>query len=81
MIFIIDFITHLNYLIFSNIKPFSTVVHMNLNADTIRSLELLKNNCSPPNYGTLFWCMNRTLTKFGERLLKSWILKPLKDIQ
>lgn len=60
-------------------QPFSTVDYMVLNAATLRSLEILKNSSNPPNYGTLFWCMNGTMTKFGERLLKSWIVKPLKD--
>lgn len=63
-----------------NMKPFSTSDNMVLNAATIRSLEILRSTSCPSNYGTLFWSMNRTLTKFGERLLKSWIVKPLKDI-
>lgn len=65
----------------SNIKPFSTDEHMILSATTLRGLEILRNNSNYSEYESLFWVLNRTSTKFGERLLKLWVAKPLKNIK
>ncbi|KAG8177908.1 hypothetical protein JTE90_020188 [Oedothorax gibbosus] len=67
------FLKHLNY-----IKPLSTNDDMILSSTTLKGLDILTNSSSHKESGSLFWVLNRTMTKFGERLLKNWIAKPLK---
>ncbi|GBN90851.1 DNA mismatch repair protein Msh3, partial [Araneus ventricosus] len=63
-----------------NMKPLETDKSMILSATTLKGLEILRSNSTFSEHGSLFWVLNKTLTKFGERLLKLWITKPLKDI-
>ncbi|XP_035231122.1 DNA mismatch repair protein Msh3-like isoform X6 [Stegodyphus dumicola] len=67
--------------IFKNMKEFSTNECMVLNAATLKGLEVLKSNSNYTEHGSLLWILNKTLTKFGERMLKLWIAKPLKNLQ
>ncbi len=46
---------------------------------TKRNLELLRNNLDGSVRGSLFWVLDHTLTPMGGRLLKEWILYPLRD--
>ncbi|GFR10881.1 DNA mismatch repair protein Msh3 [Trichonephila clavata] len=62
-----------------NMKPFSTDENMILTATTIKGLEILRNNSNYSEHKSLFWVLNKTSTKFGERLLKLWVAKPLKN--
>ncbi|GFY80121.1 DNA mismatch repair protein Msh3 [Trichonephila inaurata madagascariensis] len=81
---LIIYLTHFNLeSIFKNLpnmKPFSTDENMILTATTIKGLEILRNNSNYSEYKSLFWVLNKTSTKFGERLLKLWVAKPLKNI-
>ncbi|GIY78873.1 DNA mismatch repair protein Msh3 [Caerostris darwini] len=61
-------------------KPLLTDDCMILNSTTLKGLEILRNNSNYSEYGSLFWILNRTFTKFGERLLRLWIAKPLRNI-
>ncbi|KAF8794799.1 DNA mismatch repair protein Msh3 like protein [Argiope bruennichi] len=63
-----------------NMKLLETDKTMVLSATTLKGLEIQRNNSNFSEHGSLFWVLNKTLTKFGERLLKLWITRPLKDI-
>jgi len=46
---------------------------------TKRNLELLRNNLDGAVKGSLLWVLDQTVTSMGGRLLKDWLLYPLKD--
>ncbi|MFH1775978.1 MAG: DNA mismatch repair protein MutS [Candidatus Omnitrophota bacterium] len=53
---------------------------MMLDASTQTNLELIKTTDGKIGSGTLFHVLNKTKTAMGARLLKAWILQPLKSI-
>ncbi|KAF1824295.1 uncharacterized protein K489DRAFT_378713 [Dissoconium aciculare CBS 342.82] len=60
-------------------QSFSSRSHMLLNGNTLASLEIYRNQNDYTEYGSLFWSMNQTQTRFGHRLLRKWIGRPLLD--
>lgn len=62
-----------------NFQPFSARSHMLLNGNTLTSLEVYQNQTDHGVQGSLFWTMDRTKTRFGRRLLRKWIGRPLLD--
>ncbi len=60
-------------------QPFSARAHMLLNGNTLASLEIYKNQTDFSARGSLFWCLDRTRTRFGQRLLRKWVGRPLLD--
>ncbi|KIW98867.1 uncharacterized protein Z519_00530 [Cladophialophora bantiana CBS 173.52] len=62
-------------------QPFSARSHMLLNGNTLTSLEIYLNQTDHSTKGSLYWMMDRTQTKFGGRLLRKWVGRPLLDIQ
>ncbi|KIJ68934.1 hypothetical protein HYDPIDRAFT_80554 [Hydnomerulius pinastri MD-312] len=58
---------------------FTNRMHMLLNANTLTNLEVYQNQTDYTTRGSLMWILDRTVTKFGARLLKSWIGRPLTD--
>jgi len=54
--------------------------YMQLDAQTVRNLELLSNLQSQQRGGSLLEVMDRTVTAPGGRLLREWLLKPLLNI-
>ncbi|KAI5304127.1 Mismatch repair protein msh3 [Ascosphaera pollenicola] len=58
-------------------QPFSARSHMLLNGNTLTNLEIYQNQTNHAVKGSLFWSMDRTRTKFGQRLLRKWIGRPL----
>ncbi|KAJ0749945.1 putative DNA mismatch repair protein MutS/MSH [Helianthus annuus] len=60
-------------------RPFSNNVEMILSANAMQQLEVLKNNTDGSESGSLFECMNQTLTTCGSRLLRHWASHPLRD--
>lgn len=54
---------------------------MLLNGNTLVNLEIYRNNTSFTEKGSLFSILNHTTTKFGQRLLRKWIGRPLVDIK
>ncbi|KAF2098751.1 DNA mismatch repair protein MSH3 [Rhizodiscina lignyota] len=62
-----------------NFQPFSARSHMLLNGNTLTSLEIYQNQTDHRTKGSLFWTMDRTKTKFGQRLLRKWVGRPLLD--
>lgn len=60
-------------------QPFSARSHMLLNGNTLTSLEIYRNQTDQSEKGSLFWCLDRTRTRFGQRLLRKWVGRPLLD--
>jgi DNA mismatch repair protein MSH3 len=60
-------------------QPFSARSHMLLNGNTLTSLEIYQNQTDHTVKGSLFWTLDRTSTKFGQRLLRKWVGRPLLD--
>jgi DNA mismatch repair protein MSH3 len=60
-------------------QPFSARSHMLLNGNTLTSLEVYQNQTDRTVKGSLFWTLDRTQTKFGRRLLRKWVGRPLLD--
>lgn len=63
----------------ASFRPFSSNMEMNLSANTLQQLEVLKNNADGSQSGSLLQTMNHTLTIFGQRLLRHWVTHPLCD--
>ncbi|ONK79683.1 uncharacterized protein A4U43_C01F8980 [Asparagus officinalis] len=63
----------------ASFRPFSSKAEMTLSANTLRQLEVLKNNFNGSTEGSLLQAMNHTCTAFGSRMLKHWITHPLRD--
>ncbi|KMS99092.1 hypothetical protein BVRB_3g066900 [Beta vulgaris subsp. vulgaris] len=63
----------------ASFRPYSSNFEMNLSANTLQQLEVLKNNSYGSDSGSLLQTMNHTLTAFGQRLLRHWVTHPLCD--
>jgi DNA mismatch repair protein MutS len=59
------------------IQPFQ---HMVLDTSTIKNLELVKNLRDGKRTDSLLDILDYTGTSMGARLLKSWLLQPLRDV-
>ncbi len=55
--------------------------YMALDTTTIRNLELTQTIMSGKKRGSLLWLLDRTRTAPGARLLKKFVLQPLKDAE
>lgn len=60
-------------------QSFSARSHMLLNGNTLTSLEIYQNQTDHNAKGSLYWTLDRTMTRFGGRLLRKWIGRPLLD--
>ncbi|KAK5943060.1 Mismatch repair protein msh3 [Knufia obscura] len=60
-------------------QPFSARSHMLLNGNTLNSLEIYQNQTDYTVKGSLFWSLDKTQTKFGSRLLRKWVGRPLLE--
>ncbi|KXT10220.1 hypothetical protein AC579_3738 [Pseudocercospora musae] len=60
-------------------QAFSATSHMLLNGNTLSSLEIYRSQTDQAERGSLFWTLDRTQTKFGRRLLRKWVGRPLLD--
>ena len=58
-------------------QHFSSRAHMLLNGSTISSLEIYRNQTDFSEKGSLFWVLDHTRTRFGRRMLRKWIGRPL----
>lgn len=63
------------------IAELGTNAIMHLDAHSIRNLELLENTWNGSTAGTLIALMDRTVTPFGKREFRNWLLKPLYNAQ
>lgn len=62
-------------------QSFSTRQHMLINGTTLESLEVYRNATDHSEKGSLLWALDKTHTRFGQRLLRKWIGRPLLDQQ
>ncbi|TCD65621.1 Mismatch repair protein msh3 [Steccherinum ochraceum] len=60
-------------------SKFTERTHMLLNGNTITNLEIYRNETDFKTKGSLLWILDNTTTKFGARMLRSWIGRPLTD--
>ncbi|KAI9374348.1 muts domain V-domain-containing protein [Aspergillus egyptiacus] len=60
-------------------QHFSSRSHMLLNGNTLTSLEIYQNQTDHSSKGSLFWTLDRTQTRFGQRMLRRWVGRPLLD--
>jgi len=60
-------------------QSFSTRQHMLINGTTLESLEVYRNATDHTERGSLLWALDKTQTRFGQRLLRKWIGRPLLD--
>jgi DNA mismatch repair protein MSH3 len=60
-------------------SKFTTRAHMLLGANTLINLEIYRNEDDYTERGSLIWVLDRTKTKFGSRLLRNWVARPLVD--
>ena len=58
-------------------QSFSARSHMLLNGTSLTSLEIYQNQTDRSEKGSLFWTLDRTKTRFGRRLLRKWVGRPL----
>lgn len=58
-------------------QSFSARSHMLLNGTTLTSLEVFQNQTDRTVKGSLLWTLDRTKTRFGQRLLRKWVGRPL----
>lgn len=58
-------------------QSFSARSHMVLNGTSLSSLEIYQNQTDHSEKGSLFWTLDRTKTRFGHRLLRKWVGRPL----
>ena len=63
-----------------NVEIYTTNEYLELDYNTRRNLELTSSMRAKEKRGSLMWVLNRTKTAMGERLLRSWIIKPLISV-
>ncbi|XP_060066671.1 DNA mismatch repair protein Msh3-like [Ylistrum balloti] len=52
---------------------------MQLPGNTVRNLEIFQNQTNGQEQGSLFWVMNQTVSRFGSRMLRTWLGRPLRS--
>lgn len=60
-------------------QSFSARSHMLINGTTLESLEVYRNQTDHAEKGSLFWALDKTVTRFGQRQLRKWLGRPLLD--
>ncbi|KAF8894689.1 muts domain V-domain-containing protein [Infundibulicybe gibba] len=60
-------------------NKFTTMAHMLLASNTLTNLEIYRNETDHTARGSLIWILDQTKTKFGARLLRTWVGRPLVD--
>ena len=64
----------------SKVQYYATDQYMALDAQTKRNLELIASLKSGRQEGTLVEILDRTITPMGARLLRKWLLRPLRNV-
>lgn len=55
-------------------------LYLELDVHTVRNLELIETIRLKERNNSLIWLIDKTKTAMGSRLLKNWLMNPLKDI-
>ncbi|EKM55929.1 uncharacterized protein PHACADRAFT_96015 [Phanerochaete carnosa HHB-10118-sp] len=58
---------------------FAERTHMLLNGNTLTNLQIYRNETDFAKRGSLLWVLDHTTTKFGARMLREWVGRPLTD--
>lgn len=66
---------------FGEIKKYDIKDYLIFDEHTRKSLELTQNCADLKLTGSLLWALDKTQTPMGKRLLRNWILHPLKNKQ
>ncbi|MGH7265755.1 MAG: DNA mismatch repair protein MutS, partial [Candidatus Rokuibacteriota bacterium] len=53
--------------------------HLVLDETAVRNLELVEGLHDRRHHGSLLWAIDRTVTPMGGRLLRQWLMRPLRD--
>ena len=61
----------------NTINIYTSQEFVDLDAATVRNLELTETMRDKSKRGSLFWVLDHTKTSMGARMLKQWILRPL----
>jgi len=61
--------------------PFDPEKHLGLGDCTIRSLELVETLRNRGFEGSLLWAVDRTCTGAGSRMLREWLIRPLRELE
>ncbi len=64
----------------NSVDVYSETEYIGLDLNTIRNLELIETMRSKNKRGSLLWVLDKTKTAMGKRLLRSWVERPLMDI-
>lgn len=62
----------------SSIELYDRSEFLTIDSIAVRNLELVKNNAEGKKYGSLLWVIDQTKTAMGARLMRQWLLSPLK---
>ncbi|HEY9787882.1 MAG TPA: DNA mismatch repair protein MutS [Candidatus Obscuribacterales bacterium] len=65
---------------FTSISTYSAERHLVMDANTRRNLELTETARDASFEGSLLWVLDQTKTGMGSRMLRKWLLRPLKDV-
>ncbi len=63
------------------IRRYGSRDYVEVDSTTLSNLEVLKNQRDGTTKDTLFFVLDRTRTSMGKRLLRAWLLKPLKNVE
>ncbi len=77
---IIDYINETQKVHLSHIREiniYTSSEFVDIDASSVRNLELCETMRDKSKYGSLFWVLDKTKTAMGARTLKQWILRPL----
>ncbi|ORY50345.1 hypothetical protein BCR33DRAFT_752989 [Rhizoclosmatium globosum] len=78
---LVDFGLEHVLLLTKGFTPFSQIGHMVLSGTTLKALEIFETEDGGSGAkGTLMWVLDHTVTKFGGRLLRRWVSRPLVDV-
>ena len=53
---------------------------MEMDIQTVRSLELIASNRTQEKKGSLLWVIDHTRTAMGRRMIRNWVLRPLLNL-
>lgn len=65
----------------NQVQLYSPGQYLILDANTRRNLELTASMRDGSRWGTLLWVLDHTVTAMGGRLIRSWIERPLLDLE
>lgn len=61
----------------SHLRIHSAGMTMELDIQTLKSMELVASQRTQEKKGSLLWVLDKTKTPMGRRLLRSWVVRPL----